>query len=197
MSLWTLKNIIRGLVFTFILSACEGRENKEILNPLYFDINGLITSQISLLDSLKPGLNKSLTFDKVTEEQASPKVNWQQELEIFKEADINSPVLRETYQVKEEKGKRTTTIHYLPIEDKNKGVVKLSITYDANKKLKSIHCKITSNNWLYSFERDLELFFSNEKNLELLQGFSIKNSQEILFKKKDQSKLKANIIFSS
>lgn len=196
MSLWTLKNTLRGLVFIFILSAC-GSENKEILNPLYFDIHGVITRQINLLDSLKPGLNKSLTFDGATEEKASPKVNWQQELEIFKEADINSPVLRETYQVKEEKGKRTTTIHYLPIEDKNKGVIKLSITYDENKKLKSIYCKIISNNWLYSFERDLELFFSNEKNLELLQGFSIKNSQEILFKKKDQSKLKANIIFSS
>lgn len=194
MSFLTLRILIGGPLISFFLLSCGGTGNKEIGSPLYFDVNAVVEHQIQLLDSLNPSLNKDLLINNSIESKTIKEVNWGKELEVFKEADINSPVLRETFLVKQVKEDQGYSITYTPKNSTDRGVTELKIKFDEGKKLENIYCKISSDNWLYSYERIFELAFEG-KNFQILKNYSITNIQKILFKEKEKTNLKAQIIF--
>lgn len=168
-----------------------------MLSPLYFDINSVIDRQITTLDSLNPLLTKTLFFGNSSEKSTLKGVDWKEELEIFKEADINSPVLRETFKEVTTPKSGGYSIQFTPIEKNNKGVTRLVVNFNKDNKLESIYCRIISDNWLYSYERIFKLQFFNKDTEVILKSYTIKNSQEILFKKKEESDLEGRIIFPS
>ncbi|OGX85553.1 hypothetical protein [Hymenobacter glacialis] len=68
--------------------------------PLYFDVKGLVTQQIEQLAQRKAAVTKQVRVrSNPTETVRVPAANWNKELQIFLQADINKAALRGAYTV--------------------------------------------------------------------------------------------------
>ena len=68
--------------------------------PLYFDVKGLLTRQVAQLEQRHAAVTKQVRLrDEATETARVPSVQWNDELQIFFQADINKAALRGAYAV--------------------------------------------------------------------------------------------------
>ena len=83
-------------------------EKRQKAIDVYYDIDGLVNEQLLLLDSISPSLLKTATINNVQEKtEFSPSDSlWQKELLIFRSADINKPMLIDSYLKVEDKNVR-------------------------------------------------------------------------------------------
>jgi hypothetical protein len=68
--------------------------------PLYFDIKSFLDAQTQDLTRRKPAVEKRVMLrGGQTETTRVPEVEWDKELQIFYQTDINKPALRGAYQI--------------------------------------------------------------------------------------------------
>ncbi|MCI1190186.1 hypothetical protein MON38_22395 [Hymenobacter sp. DH14] len=68
--------------------------------PLYFDVKGLLTEQVAQLEKRHAAVTKHVRLRAETPETVRvPAVKWNDELQIFFQADINKAALRGAYTV--------------------------------------------------------------------------------------------------
>jgi hypothetical protein len=146
---------------------------------IYFDLPSLLEVQIQSFENTKPKVKKTVDLDGQVETSLLEfdSTGWLQELEIFREAQINKPAFvgafvearKENYVLFTRNegnadGVKTFEIHYFERSDDPK---KISITSN-------------SSNSLYTSNRELELDFEKRDDQLRLRGYSIKGTQTIL-----------------
>ncbi|WP_375418389.1 hypothetical protein [uncultured Hymenobacter sp.] len=68
--------------------------------PLYFDVQGLLKSQVQQLTARRAAVTKQVSVRGAAPETATvPAVKWAEELQLFFQADINKAALRGAYAV--------------------------------------------------------------------------------------------------
>ena len=82
-----------------MLLACQTPAEKHDEPDVYYDVKGFIQNQIQLLNQQKPVIEKTMIVGKDQEKRSTNEVNWQQELELFVQADINKPAYRQSYAI--------------------------------------------------------------------------------------------------
>ncbi|MEM6298889.1 MAG: hypothetical protein AAF740_09405 [Bacteroidota bacterium] len=73
----------------------------------YFDLRGLIENEQTRLQTQNPSVEKIVIHNGKQEKQTLQIKNWSQELQLFLEADINKPVLRDSYETQQTDNKTT------------------------------------------------------------------------------------------
>jgi len=106
-------------VFLFACNSLQPEESAKIDSP-YFDLPQLVEKQLSMLTASPAALRKKLEVNKKIEEIDLTTVDWEQELKLFEEANINKPVLRGAYAVTEEKIDGLEQTSYKSKEQDNK-----------------------------------------------------------------------------
>ena len=168
----------RGIgILLFVLASCQVEENKVRI-PLYFDVNGLVEKQMAFLQAKKAAVKKDITINSAQEAARFAKVDWTKELSVFKEVDINAPILRDMYSMEKKENEDGHSLIYTPREVKKKGVARLEVVMDGDGKVKAIYSKIISENLLYSSTRQLWMNFSQAT----LHSYKIRNVQDVIFK---------------
>ncbi len=96
--------LLSWIVLTACLPACRP-DVKESGGALkYFDINGYFTKDIARLNKLNKPVLKTVTHNTVSESKTVHINNWELELSLFKDADINRPAWKNSYTVIDEDG---------------------------------------------------------------------------------------------
>ena len=93
---------LRLLVGTALLTGCgdSGPGALTAHRPLYFDVKGLLNSQVAQLAQRHAAVTKRVSLRGDTPETVRvPTVKWADELQIFFQADINKAALRGAYAV--------------------------------------------------------------------------------------------------
>lgn len=76
------------------------RPNPANRKPAYFDLLGFLGAQSTRLNRRQPAVEKQVLLrDGNQETTRVPQVDWEKELQIFQQADINKPALRGLYAV--------------------------------------------------------------------------------------------------
>ena len=92
-------------LFLLIMASCQENEYQSTSSTYYFDLDSLVSEQIITLTRLKAGLNKEAqlddTFEKVSLHPDS--LAWENELKIFREANINKYAYSGLYMVQKKK----------------------------------------------------------------------------------------------
>jgi len=185
-----------------ILIACNRIENNPgSSEKKYFDLESLIKDQVKILSSLQPELEKKVFIDGQTELlKSSPDSNaWEAELELFRQADLNKPVLRDLYSVEEtEPGDDVRIISYCLNQKGEDGVQSLKIYKDpVSGDLKKIESHLKSSNVLFGSDRRMEMHFSRYDRGDLfLSGYQITGSQKIILKDTVIYKIEAKINYN-
>ena len=181
-------NRVRGLmlgVLAVLSTACGGgaAPAAPALPPLYFDLTGFLDTQRDYLESVSPGVTRTvLTDGAAPETQRRARVAWDRELALFYEADINKPALRglytETATPLPDGGTRRTyqrqpaahpTIRELTVETApDGGVRRIAAVQD-------------EQNALFASERHLTLRCDPAPDRNRLLSYDIKGKQKLVF----------------
>jgi len=132
--------LLSGIVLTACLPACRP-DVKESGGALkYFDINGYFTKDIARLNKLNKPVLKTVTHNTVSESKTVHIDNWELELSLFKDADINRPAWKNSYTVIDEDGMLIYRAKYPELKmremliKKDKGKIKWILIYNKTPK---------------------------------------------------------------
>jgi|GEM_PF-2940342 len=162
--------LIFFLLSFFILISCKPELENKTQEVLYFDVKKLIAKQAGLLDSANARVQKFIRHDK-QRENARVKINWQQELKIFEEANLNRPIYKDLYS-QTDSIVQHTTYRVFTAKQNNLQVKYMRLVYE-NKQLKTLDANLVIQNILYHSEKQLRLSF---KSNGTLAGYAVKGN---------------------
>ena len=135
------------LAFTFLVLGLAACQQKEISNKQleYVDLQGFFSAEASRLNAQKPTLTKMVCINGKTESKVLNKsIDWEKELSVFKEADINKPAFKGMYQISTLPNK---TIYNS--NSKNASVKRIEIDFGNTKKPIGIRIFQLTKNMIY------------------------------------------------
>lgn len=136
------------ILFLLILSACNQPKEKEL--KTYFDLKGYFDSEAQRLTKSKPLIKKTVARNDATETRALKDINWETELSLFAESDINKPAWKDSYKMSKH-GNKTI---YLAT-DKDLKTREINVTRDPQGKIKKVLIRNQTDNMLYSSAEQL------------------------------------------
>lgn len=162
------KKIIWGFVALCFL-ACNPTAKKNeatISTTAYFSIKDYFASEIKRLQKSSPQVVKSVTANNKIEQKIAKNINWETELAIFANADINKKSwLGEFKEVKHENNLLYTT------SNPNIPIKRLEVARNEQQNILSIKIYRKANNYLYQ-STDTLLYFPNKL-------YEVKSQQKI------------------
>jgi hypothetical protein len=175
-----LKSFWCLLLLVLIVTACVPTSANKDADKKYFDIAALIHQQIGELSKRKPKVEKNILLGGTKDQISTDTLDWGKELALFKEADINSPSLRDSYEIDDDKPNQTIT--YTAKEDKLK-VREIKLQYNENSqiadlKINQVKIVFTDDNQLYEIQRVMEMSLKDN----LLSNYAIKGFQKVAMK---------------
>jgi len=133
------------LVFALGLFACNQPKQPEVnTNVLYFDITGYFKQEATRLRNLNPEIVKEVSVNGLMEQKKMKISDWEKELAIFTNADINKASWKGSFKITKTPGTETYT-------SSNKRIpVKKVVIQKQDSKVKRLEIIITNKNILYS-----------------------------------------------
>ncbi len=143
------------LLLSLLFIGCNNPAQSD-LPPVYYDVAGFVNQQISDLSTRKPAVQKVVQVGHERSQQATRTINWQRELELFLQADINKPALRSSYAIA--RPDSLTYQYTLKDSEERLTVRSLSVQVDSlTRQPRRIEAVLQTNNPLYASERHLLL----------------------------------------
>jgi hypothetical protein len=146
--------------------------------PLYFDVKGLLSKQVELLEQRHAAVTKRVNLrGNATETVRVPEVKWTDELQIFFQADINKAALRGAYKVDSAalpNGLVRRTYTRLPGQP-NAPVALLAVT-KRGAVPQEIAATIIQNNPLFSAQKQLRMQLQNGQ----LRRYEVVGTQKLV-----------------
>lgn len=167
--------IVSLILFVFAFYACSPELENKKSELLYFDMKDMLNKQVELLGK-RVRVQKFIRHDKQRENNTLEVSNWQQELKIFEEANLNRPIYKNLY---EQKDSATQDIKYVTFTAKKTGlqVRQMRLGYEKSV-LRSLEAKLLIKNIMYESEKQLKLTFAPDS---VLNGYSIKGNFNVVY----------------
>ena len=158
-------------------------EKKQKAIDVYFDINGLVDKQLLLLDSISPSLLKTATINGIQEKTEFIPTDslWEKELLIFRSADINKPMLVDSYLKSEDKNESISSITYISKFPKSTLVDTLFISLKSTVP-SQVYVSMRSQNTLFKTSKKLTLNFKDLQGQPALTDYSVVGWQKMISK---------------
>lgn len=166
-----MKQIMCILTVSLMVLSCSS-ESQTNQTKKYFDLKGLIESQIKILNKLKPIVQKSILIAEKSENQVVKTIDWAKELALFIQADLNKPAFIQSYQV----DSSSTSLKYTLKKTEKLPVKFLNITNVGTDGI-NIEALVNNDNYLYQTERHLKLSLKNNQ----VTDYQIDGFQKIVF----------------
>jgi hypothetical protein len=147
---------------------------------------GLVNQQIIELNKNQPLTHKNLTIEEKKEVLNTNKIDWQKELELFLQADLN----KQSFQLSYNKEETPQMAIYTLKEGENLPVKSLKIIFEVDRTAKQIEALIQTENYLYQSEKHLLMTF--DKNH--LTHYQIEGWQELFIGKKKNFKVDGIVV---
>ena len=146
--------------------------------PLYFDVKGLLTRQVAQLEQRHAAVTKHVSLrGNAPETVRVPTVKWNDELQIFFQADINKAALRGAYAVDSvalPDGRLRRTYTRLPGQP-NAPVASLTVVQQGAVP-QEIAATIIQNNPLFSAQKQLRVQLENGR----LRTYEVVGTQKLV-----------------
>jgi hypothetical protein len=167
------------LVFAVLFMGCTEADESEGTSKIdvYYDLEGFIEEQVVLLNRQKPMVTKTVEKDEESETRNDPAVDWNKELELFKQADINKAALKSSYEISQ-----SDSLHYEYKLKKGESalVQQLSIVIDPNsRKPSEVNAQLVNHNKLFDSEKRISLKCVSNNGIWRISFYEIKGYQKL------------------
>lgn len=179
-------------VFTFMAMAgqtligCQRDPISSSDSEQYFDLSAIVNEQIELLTDLNPEITKQskLGEDSTLVTLRLDSLGWSEELQIFKEVNINLPAYYGLYTITKSKEDAYSNLFYDDYQadsSSNLAVRSLRIYYLKNlKDIKRIEVSVMEINELFKANRYLEMRLENRRDVVTLNSYRISGNQKLI-----------------
>ncbi len=161
-----MQNLLKAFACLLLLSnCCSENKEKTVRQIYYFDLQSYFNEQAKMLNKTAKKINKTVAKNEITEQKLIRIINWETELALFINADINKPAWKDSYT----KDSTATKVIYTAT-DKDLRTQKIEINLN--------HGKATQ--FVIDTQEDNLLYHSTE-HLEYIPGvlYLIKKHQKV------------------
>jgi len=178
----------RFLFIAVLFAGCSNStETDRVLK--YFDSKTWVESLIADLRAATPPVEKTWTYDGKTENKQVREIDWEKELKLFLDADLNKSSFVSSYDsVKEE---YRTVYRLKPGE--NLPVKELAVDFDSTYAPLKITSSRQSGNYFFSTGSEISLSAESGK----LRSYEIQSVQKLLWFSPDSSRVSGVILSPS
>ncbi len=176
--------IVLGILFIATFLACT-QEPSKTNEKVFFDLGGLIDQQIVQFKKDKPGLRKMMSVNGRVDESVVYTIDWEKELEIAKQADLNKSAYANSYVVAQENIETIYTLN--PTENLPVKWQKITKNYDGSV---LVEVQISNDNFLFKSDKKLNILFDNDK----LISYQIAGTQQLFLGDKNAYRIEAEIL---
>ena len=183
MEIWSkfLGKLLLPVFLVVFLTQCSSKNTEKISK--YFDLDGFLDGQIILLESSQPQLTKTMKFDDNSESvvlNGFDSAAWGKELKIFREHDINKPVLVDAYSVSQDSRKAGEKIEsYRLLDSSQNGILGMEIEFYSLGHVAAWSSTFKEENLLYSNYREVS-FTTGDKGQ--LTSYEIAGYHKLILK---------------
>ena len=173
-----MKHLVSILSSLFALAGCAPETDAPVTNS-YFDLAGFTRGQIKRLDSLRPMVDKRVVSGEKRETKKLNAIDWQRELDLFVQADLNKPAYRNSYVTK----KSGNEVEYRAKAGEDVPVKHLKVRLDSpGGRVLSAEALVTSENYLYQSSKRLQLRCRPDQQGGWLLGeYTVSGFQKLVF----------------
>ena len=169
------KTILYSLLF---LATFGCTDSQTELPKKYYDLQGFIDRQIVLLNKSKPKVEKLMRVGTAPEKVTTANIDWAEELELFKQADLNKAALQLSYDVARPD---SLTYQYKLKTSENLTVKSLSVFLDsASRQPARVEAMMEVENKLYKSEKKIAMICGQSGGQWMLQKYQIVGYQKLL-----------------
>ncbi|TKB96800.1 hypothetical protein [Pedobacter cryophilus] len=173
-------NLLRAIIIVFLLSGCFSKETEKSRQQIYyFDLKDYFSKTALQLNKINPTINKSVSKNNIEETQNLTIKNWNQELALFIESDINKAAWKDSY-IKDSTATKTT----YTANDEDLRTQKIELFFE-NGILAKIKINSKVDNLLYQTKEDLEFIPDS--------AYSIKKYQKVILLGENNYLIKAKL----
>lgn len=92
------------LIYVFLISFLTACQTSSVQQQtlVYPDIKGFFKTEIARLNKQKPFIKKTIHLNKENETKSISNIQWEEELSLFLESDINKPAFKGLYLLKKD-----------------------------------------------------------------------------------------------
>ncbi|MGD1840710.1 MAG: hypothetical protein ACFB0B_07420 [Thermonemataceae bacterium] len=176
-----MNNILK-ILFLLSLTGCNLQMNPQGERPTYyFDLKGFIATQVTYLNEANPTVSKRVVINKKVQRKEISQVNWQKELDLFNQADINKSSLKDMYEESERqiKGQRVVTYK---AKRKSLYTQVLKVVFESSSNtIIRIEAKMNAQNYLYCTYRHITLYCTPSKEGKVrLKAYGFEGKQQMI-----------------
>ncbi len=196
LKVWSFNRWTYVILALMVMVSCGG-ENSDV-DLKYFDVKGFTEELIAKLENVDCRVHKDFTINHNTEkEQALIKADstfWDQELKVFKEHDINKPVLMDAYKIRQGQTKGGQQFQeYTLADSSDQGVKYLKIMFDSLERISSLESLYQEQNFLYANRRYIKMDFNPRQPERPLSSYRVEGFHKLMFKDSVNYSIKANL----
>ncbi len=147
----------------------------------YFDLKGLLDAQIKLLNQSKPLVKKSLMVSNNQEQTAVTITDWEKELELFRQADLNKPAYKQSYETIKSEKADTTTIEYRLKNTEKLPVKVLRIFLNKDQQFMGLWAEVHQENMIYHSDKTLLMSCDPSKSGATIKSYQVKGYQKLVY----------------
>lgn len=163
----------------FVSCSNEDKTSESGQEKVFFDLKGFVEQQIDVLNRTKPSVVKNVAMGQARNQLKTKDIDWAKELELFIQADLNKPALKQSYTIQ-----RPDSLTYLYIskEKDRLPVQELKIVLDSPSGLPiQINATLKSENKLYSSAKVLEMYSEKQLDGIHIKKYKISGFQKLAF----------------
>ena len=161
---------------------CTQEPNASI--EKYYDVEGFLDKQVEILQNQETHLIKTLNIGDETDTEAVSSLDslqWQKEFKIFREHDINKPVLLDAYSVEERGLENGNNQIIYTLRDSNQlGILDLVFKFNPDGQVTDWESSFKEENILYSNLREVSMSFTPDG--ARMTGFAVNGYHKLMFK---------------
>lgn len=187
--------------FWVLVTSCSEREKQQeaiVSMNEYYDVQGLLAENEEALRQMRVSLHKEASFAGEVEESRIEldSVNLTEELGVFREVDINKPVLSGRYQVatSQVEGRELVTYEADDKEALNINFLKIYRNPD-NGTIERMEALFSNRNILYKSTRLLSLHYEEVNGQMLPDYYTVDGVQKMIFSDEEAYRIRAEFIY--
>jgi len=188
------------VLIALVMISCSTQEDSVSKIHDYFSLDSLVSVHVNLLAQANPRIRKKVELNGETEDTVLQfnREEWENELKLFIEADINVPSYSGVYELENRLDDPNSNLkfdRYLPKEDNEVRIRSIEIYYyQTIDQIKKVRIEELEENGLYYSSKMLELTFTNDHNRSVISGYKITGLQKLITRDSVRFKIEGSVL---
>lgn len=154
-------------ILLFFISCNDSADKKQKNDLTYFDVKGYFDKEAARLNKANPLINKVVNVNGAEESKRTKIADWNKELTLFSDADINRASWKGLFQLKKSEDQELYT------SDNEKVPVKELLVFHKNNKVHGFKILIKNTNTLYTSVDTLTYYPDSLYQIKKMQNIKL------------------------